>query len=862
MSSSIQPRELRSRLVIFVTSLVLIGASVFGIFIGLQRITLQADKSRSTASIIKGQKRLHKNAKLRRVDTSVELLPVTREDGSSEVHPDTSDKWAFETYDPLKDQRPVHDGEYELTKSDQVIRTLAYESVSPVIDYRRSPASQRRSSAAANRPLTTIPEIASPAIDDRRSLAVQRVSPVPEPPVPEPPVPEPPVPEPPVPEPPVPEGLSLDQPESAPIPIELPSEAKRYAFNFQNAPWPLVLKQLCQEAGLSLQLHANPPGNFSYFDSRKFTLTEAMDLVNDYLLAEGYIAIRTSHSLHVQDAKIPIPEGVVRLVHPTDLPSLGRNEFASIALPVVDGLPAAVAQELQAMLSPFGTAKPLSGSQRVLVTDIGSSLQRVYELNGPVDGAQSKQQTFVYQLRNTPAEDVALAISNFVSGRQVLSAGASASNGSPPSSNASSGIGGNTGGIVVIPEKKTNSLLIRGTPEDISEIQELIVNLDRLPEQVVIQALLVEVELGNTDEFGVELGVQDSVLFNRSVVDKLVTVTSTTTGLNGSQTTNQRIVSQTSAPGFNFNNQPLGNNTAVQPSAVGSQGLTSFGVGRVNGDLGFGGLVLAAGSDSISVLLRALQQQYNVDILSRPQIRAVHNHEAMIQIGKQVPVVDGVSITAVGSANPVIRQDSAGLILKVTPRVSPDGQVMVDVKAEKSHYQLTPGTGVPIFTDATNGNVIEAPIKDITTANTTVNVMSGETIVLGGMITRESTTMLRKVPWLGDVPYVGELFKYNYQNTARKELLIFLTPMVIRGCDDSDQFKLNEMRRMESLPIEEMEQIHGSLSPALDVPPPEEMSFPDRYPTRSSPPDEQAGITTIPVAPDVPHRLPRSGSSE
>ncbi|MFN8705823.1 MAG: type II secretion system protein GspD, partial [Planctomyces sp.] len=215
----------------------------------------------------------------------------------------------------------------------------------------------------------------------------------------------------------------------------------------------------------------------------------------------------------------------------------------------------------------------------------------------------------------------------------------------------------------------------------------------------------------------------------------------TTTAPNGTQTTNQNIISRTAAPGFNYNNQPLGNNVAANPTRLGPQGLSNFGVGRVNGDLGFGGLVLSAGSESVNLLLRALDAQFNIDVLSRPQIRAVENHQAFIQIGQQVPVVDGVSVTPVGSANPVIRQDQAGIILKVTPRISPDGRVQLDVNAEKSAFNLAPGTGVPIFTDATNGNVIEAPIKDITTADTTVSVQSGQTIVLGGMITNDQTNV-------------------------------------------------------------------------------------------------------------------------
>lgn len=225
----------------------------------------------------------------------------------------------------------------------------------------------------------------------------------------------------------------------------------------------------------------------------------------------------------------------------------------------------------------------------------------------------------------------------------------------------------------MVAEKTTNSLPIRGTSEEMSTIQRLICDLDRAPREVLVQALLVEVELGNTNELGVELGFQDSVLFDRRVVDKLVTVSQTTTAPNGTQTTNQSIISRTAAPGFNFNNQPLGNNVAASPSTIAPQGLSNFGVGRVNGDLGFGGLVLSDGSESVNLLLRALDAQFNIDVLSRPQVRAVENHKAFIQIGRQVPVVDGVAITPVGSANPVIRQDQAGIILKVTPRISPDG---------------------------------------------------------------------------------------------------------------------------------------------------------------------------------------------
>src|SRR5690606_24908761 len=107
---------------------------------------------------------------------------------------------------------------------------------------------------------------------------------------------------------------------------------------------------------------------------------------------------------------------------------------------------------------------------------------------------------------------------------------------------------------------------------------------------------------------------------------------------------------------------------------------------------------------------------------------------------------------------PQIVRENAGLILTVVPRISPDGNVVMEVAAERSEFT---GAGVPVFVDATTGTAIESPIKEITTARATVSVPTGQTIVLGGIITRADDTIERKVPWFGDIPYVGQLFRYD-----------------------------------------------------------------------------------------------------
>ncbi len=587
-----------------------------------------------------------------------------------------------------------------------------------------------------------------------------------------------------------------------------------WQFNFQSAPWSVVIRNFARQNGLALQMLSEPTGTFTFVDERPYPASEALDLLNDYLLSEGFLLVRNGNKLTTVAAGGPIQEGIVPFVPMRQIEILGRNELASVAIPIKSSDAAVVMNEVQSLLSRVGRAQIVSNSSRLVITDTGAYLRRARDIIGGYGLAAGDLQTVVVHLKNTTADNMASTISAHLgislgASTGVVTAGGNGA-GSVQTASFSSTTTMNTSSTRVIPDRETNSLVLSGTPAEVAEIQSLICQLDQARAQVILQGLILEVNLGNVNELGAEVGLQDSVLFNRSVIDNLVTLQNTNTAPNGVQTTNQNVVSQTSAPGFNFNGQPLGNNTAISPNVIGAQGLGNLGVGRTNSQLGFGGLVLSASSNSVSLLLRALQANFEVDVLSRPQIRTVDNKEAFIQIGQQVPVVDGVNVTAVGTANPIIRQDQAGIILKMTPNVSPDGLIQIKVSAEKSAFKLQPGTGVPIFTDARNGTVIQAPIKDITTAQATISARAGQTIVLGGMITRDEETIERRVPGLSRIPLIGRLFRYDYNNVTRKELLIFLTPHLIADDASSDAYKDSEIARTHA-PLEHALQIHGPL---------------------------------------------------
>jgi type II secretory pathway component GspD/PulD (secretin) len=260
---------------------------------------------------------------------------------------------------------------------------------------------------------------------------------------------------------------------------------------------------------------------------------------------------------------------------------------------------------------------------------------------------------------------------------------------------------------------------------------------------------------------------------------------------------------------------------------VGGQGVTTFSVGRINNELGFGGLVLSASSQSVSLLIRALQESRRLDVLSRPQITTLDNQTAFIQVGQRVPRVVQSTLSNFGQTNSV-ELENVGLILIVTPRTSPNGMVVMEVDAERS--EVGPESeGIPIATD-NDGTIVRSPRIDITTAQTTVTAASGETIVLGGLITRRENNIHRRVPLLADIPLLGDLFRYDLVENQRFELLIILTPHVVLGPNDMQRIREMESARMHWCAAD-VQALHG-VNPLYGQPgaPLEDAEIPIIYP--------------------------------
>ena len=180
---------------------------------------------------------------------------------------------------------------------------------------------------------------------------------------------------------------------------------------------------------------------------------------------------------------------------------------------------------------------------------------------------------------------------------------------------------------------------------------------------------------------------------------------------------------------------------------------------------------------NFKAMLNALATKNKANILSTPRLTVLDNHEAVIQIGQDVPVATGEQTTASSTAtNPTIQTSiqyrSVGIILKVKPTINTEGLLTLELTQEVS--DLSKSTGVA-----------DSPIVDIRRINTSVVAAHGQTVALGGLMKEQKGVIERKVPLLGDIPLIGNLFKVTDKTTERTELLILVTPTILTKTDDA-----------------------------------------------------------------------------
>ena len=347
----------------------------------------------------------------------------------------------------------------------------------------------------------------------------------------------------------------------------------------------------------------------------------------------------------------------------------------------------------------------------------------------------------------------------------------------------------------IVPDPATNSLIIYGTVQEFQNIRNILKELDAIPRQVLIEAMVLQVDLNDTESLGVDIEILRKT--------------------------------QTTIFGQKFNSRgalrTLGDLFPSPPSFGGGSGLS--------GIVRFG---------EVQALINALMTDSRVKLISSPSVLAADNRPARIQVGSEEPIPTGTINAAVGAITPssstTIQYRNTGRILTIIPQVNSKGLVNLQIKAEVSAR----GDDVPFGSGET------FPSFNTQDAETTAVVHDGETLVIGGLIGERKSKTRSGIPYLMDIPVVGRFFGTTSDETRRTELIMLITPHVIRTQTESRQVteefkaKLNSVRN-------ELERMERERAKSQPKPPP---------PQIPSPVEPKASEEQLPVAPSrfVPQR--------
>ena len=371
----------------------------------------------------------------------------------------------------------------------------------------------------------------------------------------------------------------------------------------------------------------------------------------------------------------------------------------------------------------------------------------------PETQAPPTREMFLYTLENTSAKSIAKTVNAILS------------KGFAPRPVGGVREGGFDGPIQIVSDKSSNSLIVSATAHDYERLKPILHSLDSQPGEVYVKASLVEISTDKLNNIQVNLlgGVLGS---NNSGVVGL-----TNYGMLGSI-----VNGATGASSL----------TGGTTGSTGSLGVVSGAAGAASALSGLNGLVagvLTGGTfnyngvsyPNVGELLNALETYSDVRTLSTPEILATDGVKAKITIGEDVPFITGQSQTVGGNVMTMIQRQNVGITLELTPHILSHNRVRLDVKQTIS--ALTNASQVI-------GTIAVGPTTTKRSAKTNLTISSGQTVVIGGLISKETSINDQGIPFLSDIPILGYLFSNTNHEKKRDDLLIFLTPYVIRSAQD------------------------------------------------------------------------------
>ena len=461
---------------------------------------------------------------------------------------------------------------------------------------------------------------------------------------------------------------------------------------------------------------------------------------------------------------------IAKIIAAMDTPGSGDVEVIPIKHGVASDL-AVMVQRLSDTGGLPGVPGASSGAPTVLVDSRNNSLivratngarmaqirSLVAKLDQAPQGSAATGNIWVVHLKNADAVKLATVLraaftaggggasgSNALTPQTPVAGGASNAAATPINPSAAP----STGGFVQA-DPATNSLVITASEPLYRQIRAMVEQLDARRAQVYIESMIVEVSGDNAADFGFQWQ-----------------------GLIGKSGDNTGVVIGT--------NSSVGGPSIISlATAIAAKTATSLGEG-----LNIGVVSKIAGAYNLSAIARILQSQANTNIVSTPNLITLDNEEAKIIVGSNVPFVTGqFTQTGTAATNPfqTIERKDVGITLRIRPQIGENGVVRMTIFQESSSLSEKVAPGTSNAGPTTNKRSIESNVV----------VDDGQIIVLGGLIEDRFTEKKSKVPLLGDLPYLGALFRSESREKNRTNLMVFLRPVVLRDADSANKLTLD-----------------------------------------------------------------------
>jgi len=512
-------------------------------------------------------------------------------------------------------------------------------------------------------------------------------------------------------------------------------------LDFNNVDLQTFVKFISELTGKNFVLDEKVQGKVTVISPTKISVDEAYQVFLTVLDMKGFTAVGENKVIKLFPSREAKQSGVSIVTEEKPLPADENYETRVLRLNYISA--SEISRLIAPLISKDGSSIPYPQTNTLILTDVKSNMVKLLNLIAELDKEPQKGKggIYVHYLQNASAEDMAKVLANLTSKAPARPAAGQAPQDAAVHFE---------GGISITSDKATNSLIIMASPEDYERLKSIIERLDIRRKQVYVEAAIVEMGIDKARDIGFEWRTTKNVAAGETIV--------------------------------------AGGTLLAPPGA----GISSFSVNplSVSGLVAAGvkGYLPDGATLNVGALVRLFQADTDVNVLSTPNILTLDNQEAKIIVGQNVPFITGVSQTAGGNVQATIERKDVGIQLRITPHTTESDLVRLDIYQEISSL----AGSVPVGTDQ------EVPITNKRSAETSVVVRDQETIVIAGLIKDDVTVTERKVPFLGDIPILGHLFKYEGRKKVKTNLMIFLTPHIIRDAETLEAISRNKRETGEA----------------------------------------------------------------